>query len=197
MAEGSFERAIALIDAANALDPNVFVREDDTRRPKELAHAEMLTAWVMSLRPDASEEALLAARGQHIRRWEHPRSSFPEGRAGYLRWRTALYRFHADTTAALLREAGYGDEAVARVASLIRKEGLGTDPDAQVIEDGLCLVFLETQLAEFANRTDHEKMVNILRRTWRKMSPAARDEALKLAFAEPEHALIREALGEG
>jgi len=191
-----FEAAIALIDDANALDPTTLTVGGEPR-PKELVHAGMLTAWVTRLRPNPSEAVLLAARGQHIRRWEHPRSSFPEGRRGYLRWRTTLYDFHATTTAALLRESGYDVETIARVTSLIRKEGLGTDPDAQVIEDGLCLVFLETQLAELSNKTDRDKMLNILRRTWRKMSPAARDEALKLTFAPAEHALIREALGEG
>lgn len=189
-----FERAIALIDAANAADPTT-ITVGEVRGPKELVHSEMLTRWVRELAPEPSEALLLAARGQHIRRWEHPRSSYPEGRRGYLRWRTGLYTFHAETTAALLREAGYDDATIARVSAVIRKQGLGHDPEVQVIEDGLCLVFLETQLAALAGRTDREKMLDILRKTWRKMSPAAHKHALALTFAPEEHALIREALG--
>ena len=109
--------------------------------------------------------------------------------------RTGLYTFHAETTAALLREAGYDDATIARVSAVIRKQGLGHDPEVQVIEDGLCLVFLETQLAALAGRTDREKMLDILRKTWRKMSPAAHKHALALTFAPEEHSLIREALG--
>lgn len=189
-----FERAIALIDAANAADPTT-ITVGEVRGPKELVHSEMLTRWVRELAPEPSEALLLAARGQHIRRWEHPRSSYPEGRRGYLRWRTGLYTFHAETTAALLREAGYDDATIARVSAVIRKQGLGHDPEVQVIEDGLCLVFLETQLAALAGRTDREKMLDILRKTWRKMSPAAHKHALALTFAPEEHSLIREALG--
>lgn len=188
-----FAAAVALIDAANAADPNR-IRHGGDEGPKELLHAEMLTWWVERLRPDAPEAVRLAARGQHIRRWEHPRSGYPTGRSGYLRWRRELYDFHAETTARLLEQAGYGGELVARVGQIIRKQGLGHDPDVQVIEDGLCLVFLETQLDELAGRLDREKMLNILRKTWRKMSPTAREKALELTFEPGERALIAEAL---
>jgi hypothetical protein len=190
-----YDRAIAAIDAANGSDPNT-ITVGDVAGPKELVHSEMLTRWVRTLIAQPSEALLLAARGQHIRRWEHPRSEFPEGRGGYLRWRTSLYAFHADTTASILRDAGYDDSLIARVSAIIRKQGLGRDPEVQAIEDGLCLVFLETQLAELAGRTDREKMIDILRKSWRKMSPAAHAHALNLAFAPEEHALITEALGQ-
>ena len=157
-------------------------------------HAELMTAWVRRLRPDASEALLLAARAQHIRRWESPRSSFPEGRTGYLRWRTQLYRFHADTAAALLREAGYGEDVAGRVGALIRKELLGRDPDAQAIEDALCLVFLELQLGDVAGKMDREKLITVLRKTWTKMSPDARRLALELALPEAERELVAAAL---
>jgi hypothetical protein len=192
-ANDRFQRVIALIDAANAADPTTITAGEVTG-PKELVHSEMLTRWVRELLPRASEAVLLAARGQHLRRWEHPRSSYPEGRGGYLRWRTGLYVFHAEQTAALLREGGYDDATIARVSSIIRKQGLGRDPEVQAIEDGLCLVFLETQLAELAGRTDRDKMLDILCKTWRKMSPAAHEHALTLTFAPEEHALITEAL---
>lgn len=188
-----FERAIALIDAANAEDPNR-IRYNDEDGPKELIHSELLTRWVKTLQPGASEAVLLAARAQHIRRWMHPRSEYPEGRTGYLRWRTGLYKFHAEQAAQLLREAGYDEAAIARTGQVIRKEGLGRDPEVQAIEDGLCLVFLETQLDELAGRLDREKMLDILRKTWKKMSPAAQQLALELTFAPDERALISEAL---
>jgi hypothetical protein len=188
-----FQRAIALIDTANAADPAT-ITVGEVTGPKELVHSEMLTRWVRELTPKPSEAVLLAARGQHIRRWEHPRSSYPEGRRGYLRWRTGLYAFHAEQTAALLRQAGYDDATLARVSFIIRKQGLGRDSEVQAIEDGLCLVFLETQLGELAGRTDRDKMLEILRKTWRKMSPAAHQHALALTFAPEEHALIRAAL---
>lgn len=188
-----FAKAIALIDAANAADTTV-MRYGGADHPKELLHAELLTRWVETLRPDGPETLRLAARGQHIRRWEHPRSVYPEGRTGYLRWRTGLYTFHAEETAQLLKEAGYDDETVARVTQIIRKQGLGRDPDVQAIEDGLCLVFLETQLDELAGKVAREKMVTILRKTWKKMSEPARELALALTFEPDERALIAEAL---
>ena len=191
-----FERAIALIDAANAKDPNV-IRYNDGDGPRELIHAELLTRWVRALLPSATEPVLLAARGQHIRRWMHPRSEYPEGRTGYLRWRTGLYTFHAEETAGILRQVGYDEAAIIRAGEIIRKEGLGRDPEVQAIEDGLCLVFLETQLDELAGRLDRDKMIVILRKTWKKMSPAARQFALELTFEPAERALISEALADG
>ena len=188
-----FARAIALIDAANAADP-IAMHYGGTDRPKELLHAELLTRWVDTLRPDAPEALRLAARGQHIRRWEHPRSAYPDGRSGYLRWRTGLYTFHAEETAKLLKQSGYEDETVARVSGIIRKQGLGRDPDVQAIEDGLCLVFLETQLDELAGKLDRQKMLTVLRKTWKKMSPVARQLALELTFGPDERDLIAEAL---
>ena len=193
MNDALFEKAISAIDAANAVDPTL-VPTPDGPRPKELVHAELMTAWVRRLRPAASEALLLAARAQHIRRWESPRSSFPEGRTCYLRWRTQLYRFHADTAAALLREAGYGEDVAGRVGALIRKELLGRDPDAQAIEDALCLVFLELQLGDVAGKMDREKLITVLRKTWTKMSPDARGLALELALPEAERELVAAAL---
>ena len=193
MNDALLEKAISAIDAANAVDPTLIATPAGPR-PKELVHAELMTAWVRRLRPDASEALLLAARAQHIRRWESPRSSFPEGRTGYLRWRTQLYRFHAETAAAILREAGYGEDVAGRVSALIRKELLGRDPDAQAIEDALCLVFLELQLGEVAGKMDREKLIAVLRKTWTKMSPDARRLALELALPEAERALVAAAL---
>ena len=171
-----FERALAFIDTANADDPNTLTVHG-VSRPKELAHAEMLSAWVAELRPDASEPLLLAARAHHIRRWERPRADYPEGRGGYLRWRIEAEAFHALVAGQLMERAGYEPATIERVGELIRKIGLGRDDEVQVLEDGLCLVFLETQLDEVSGRIEPEKMAGILERVWKKMSPPARELA--------------------
>ncbi len=193
MNETRYANAIAAIDAANAADPNLLPTPSGPR-PKELVHAELMTAWIERLRPGAPEALLLAARAQHIRRWESPRTSQAEGRTGYLRWRTELARFHAATAGAILRDAGYDEELVARVGTLIRKELLGRDHDAQALEDALCLVFLELQLGEIAGRMEREKLVAVLQKTWNKMSPRARELALELALPPVERELVAAAL---
>jgi len=192
--EARFRGAIAAIDAANGEDPNRLVVRGETR-PKELAHAELLTEWVLRLRPDASEALLLAARAHHIERWRVPRSSYPDGRQGYLSWRRALHDLHAERAAEILRAAGYDAASIDRTRRIIRKERLKTDPEAQTLEDGLCLVFLETQLDLDWERIDDEKMVAVLRKTWRKMSAAGRDAALALRLGERAERLVRRALG--
>lgn len=190
-----FERAIAAIDAANAADPNTLVVGGEAR-PKELAHAEMVTEWVRRLRPDASEALLLAARAHHLRRWAVPRSAYPEGRAGYLRWRRDLHERHAAEAGEILRGAGYDEATIARVGAIIRKRNLSSDPEVQALEDALCLVFLETQFADLAARTERAKMVDIVRKTAKKMSPEGIRHAVALAAAlgEAERAILEEAL---
>lgn len=176
---GRFERAIELIDEANSADPTTLM-VDGQPRPKELAHAEIVTEWVRRLRPDADEALLLAARAHHIRRWKVPRSSYPEGRKAYLRWRAGLQKFHAGEAEAILRECGYDAGIIERVRQLIQKHRLGRDPDVQALEDALCLAFLETQLTALIEQLPEETMVNVLRKTWKKMSEEARECALAL-----------------
>jgi hypothetical protein len=189
-----FQRAIVAIDAANADDPNLLETAKGPR-PKELVHAELLTDWVRRLQPEASEPLLLAARAHHIRRWVTPRSSYPKGRSGYLKWRRDLHRFHADEVARILAQAGYEAEVVSRVRQIVRKERLTLDPEVQTLEDALCLVFLQLQLDETAGRVaDDEKMVDVLRKSWRKMSPAGREFALGLDLSEEGRELVRRAL---
>ena len=190
--EDRFKAAIAAIDAANADDPNTLL-VDDRERPKELAHAEMLTEWVKRLRPEAGEELLLAARAHHIRRWESPRSGYPAGRNGYLRWRRELGAFHAEQTRAILLEVGYDEAAVTRVSEIVQKRKLGRDPEVQAFEDGLCLVFLETQFDDLAARTERPKMVEIVRKTVRKMSEAGRQAAGGVELSEGGSAIVEEA----
>ena len=164
-----FERAVAAIDGANAHDPTTITVRDRTG-PKEVVHAELVSEWVRDLQPNASETLLLAARGHHLRRWTSPRSSYPAGRAGYLRWRRDLHQQHARELGELLTDAGYDEATVARVQAIVRKEGLGQDPEVQVFEDALCLVFLETQLADVAARLEPDTLVRVLEKTAKKMS---------------------------
>jgi hypothetical protein len=191
-----FERAVAAIDAANAADPNVLV-VGGVGRPKELAHAEMVSTWVRRLTPDASEALLLAARGHHLRRWAVPRASFPAGRTGYLRWRREQHHRHAEELATILTDCGYDDAVISRVAAIVRKEGLGRDPEVQALEDALCLVFLETQLGDVAERLDADKLVSVLAKTAKKMSPAALAHAARLALDPAGAALLQRALAGG
>jgi hypothetical protein len=188
-----FARAIAAIDEANAADPHrVLIRGEE--RPKELAHAALVTDWVERLSPDASEALLLAARAHHLRRWSIPRTTYPEGRSGYLRWRKALHEQHAREVAEILVEAGYDEPTVARVQDLVRKRGLGRDPEVQVLEDALCLVFAETQLLDLAQRVDDEKMVDVIRKTLVKMSPQAIELAAELDLPAAAKDLLARAL---
>jgi len=189
-----FERAIASFDRANAGDP-VSIDVDGRLRPRELVQAERLSAWVDRLRPDASEALRLAARCQHIRRWETPRSTYPEGRIGYLEWRKALSRFHADRASEILRDVGYDEETIERVRTINHKRGIKQDRDVQTIEDALCLVFLEHEFDDFAAKHPREKVVDIVQKTWRKMSEAGHTRALELALSPSTLALVREALG--
>jgi hypothetical protein len=187
-------RALAAIDAANADDPSRIVVRG-AQRPKELAHAELASAWIARLVPDASEALRLAARAHHVRRWEIPRTRFPADRVGYHRWRTTLQEHHARIVGEILREQGYDDATRDRVQDLVRKRGLGRDPEVQALEDALCLVFLETQLAEIASRMPDEKLLDVLRKTLRKMSPAAKALASGLELGARERDLLERALG--
>jgi len=185
-----FAAAIARFDEENSCDPN-----QETGRPRELLYAERLTDWVLKLKPEVSEALRLAARCQHICRWQSPRENYPMTRAGYLKWRADLKKFHADKSGAILREVGYDDETVRRVQDLNLKKNFPADAECRVLEDALCLVFLEFQFAALAAKSDDEKMINALRKSWEKMTAAARAEALKLNCGERERRLIATALG--
>jgi hypothetical protein len=189
-----FLAAIARFDAANARDPNTTI-VNGSPQPKELIYAKRMTEWLDRLEPNASEPVQLAARAQHLMRWSIPRSAYPMDRPGYLKWRTTLYDFHAEKAAEILREVGYDDQTIGRVRSLIRKEKIKTDPQMQLLEDVICLVFLENYFAEFAADHDEEKLIRILRRTWAKMSPRGHEAALGIEMPERERSLIQRALG--
>ena len=188
-----FAEAIRRFDAENSLDPNTEI-VNGQNHPRELLYARWLTDWVLKLSPDASELLRLAARCQHICRWEIPRNSYPMDKPGYLRWRADLKKFHADKSGRILREVGYDEATVQRVQELNLKKNFPSDREVCVLEDALCLVFLERQLAPLAAKSDDEKMINALQKSWKKMTAAARDEALKLNYAPRERALIEKAL---
>jgi hypothetical protein len=193
-ASDRFTTTIRAIDAANADDPNRLVT-DGSLRPKELVHSELVTAWVRRLYPDAGEALLLAARGHHFRRWEVPRASYPTGRAGYLKWRRDLHQRHAEQLGELLAAHDYDDATIDRVGALVRKTGLGKgDAEMQALEDAMCLVFLETQLTDIAARLDEDKLVDVLAKTAKKMSPTALGHAGALPLDDRGRALLVRAL---
>jgi len=190
-----FDRAIALFDAANAEDPN-----RDQGQPKELLYAMRMTEMIGRYAPEASEAARLAVRAQHIRRWTVPRSNYPMTREGYLAWRTGLYKFHADTAGELMRQAGYDEGMIGQVRAAVGKRGLKVNPDTQMLEDVTDLVFIEHYLLGFAQGKpdyDEAKWLDIIRKTWRKMSERARVFATGggIRLPEPLMALILKAIG--
>ena len=190
----AFAHARALIDAAHSADP---ARSADGR-PAELVYADRLEAWVVRLVPDASPLLRLAARSQHLERWSVPRASFPEGRAGYLAWRRSLYTKQSERARALLLAAGVIAADAAEVATWVSKTGLKTNAGTQALEDAACLVFLENEIGAFAaQHTEYprEKFVDILRKTWRKMSPAAQQAARALELPAGIRNLVHEAVG--
>jgi hypothetical protein len=189
-----FNRAMARFDAANGDDPNTEVYEG-RRYPKELLYAQRMSAWLDKLAPDAPEALQLAARAQHIRRWAIPRSSYALGRTGYLQWRSALGKFHAETAGAILREVGYDEQIIGEVQSLLRKERLKLNPSTQLLEDAACLVFLEHYFADFAPLHEEAKVIEIVRKTWKKMSPRAHEAAGSLILVPAAQALVAKALG--
>ncbi len=184
-----FAAAIARFDAENSRDPN-----SENGQPRELLYAERLTNWVLKLAPAASEPLRIAARCQHICRWQSPRENYPMTKPGYLKWRADLKKFHAEKSGAILREVGYDDDTIRRVQDLNLKKNFPADPEVRVLEDALCLVFLEFQFAALAAKSDDEKMVNAVKKSWDKMTEAARAEALKLNYSEREKQLIGRAL---
>jgi hypothetical protein len=189
-----FEAALRRFDQENARDPNTEL-VDGAPQPRELVYARWLTEWVLRLCPEASEPLRLAARCQHLCRWQIPRSTYPMTRAGYLQWREALKKFHAQKAGEILRAVGYDEATIRRVEELNLKKHFPHDPETRVLEDALCLVFLERQLADLAARTPEDKLINALRKSWEKMTPAARAEALKLPLGPREKALLQKALG--
>jgi hypothetical protein len=193
MNDDKIGRAIEAIDRANAEDPNREIFEG-MEYPKESLYSRRMTDWLERLDPAPSAARRIAARAQHIRRWTVPREEYPEGREGYLKWRSFLYRFHAEQVGDILRDIGYEDEFVAQVKRMVGKQGVKRDPDVQLLEDVACLVFLEYYFPEFAAKYEEDKLIDILRKTWKKMSEQGHAAALQIPLPEDLQALVGKAL---
>lgn len=194
MSNDPLNKAIELIDRANSEDPSREIWQGE-EVPKELLYSRHMSRWLAKLDPAPSAARQLAARAQHIRRWTVPREDYPEGREGYLRWRKFLYRFHADQAAAILREAGYDAATIEAVRQMIGKEGIKRNADVQLIEDVACLVFLEHYFPPFAEKYDEDKLIDIVRKTWKKMSEQGQQAALGLQLPEGLGRVVAKALG--
>jgi hypothetical protein len=185
-----YEAAAAAIDAANAVDPNIV---DVRGQPVALAliHGQLAAEWIGQLVDEPDEPLLLAARAHHLRRWELRRDTYPLGRAGYLRWRRDQKSRHADDVAAVLRPLGYTPTEIERVQRLIRRESVD---GAQAVEDAACLVFIETQLGSFSTRIDHDLLIEVIRKTSRKMSSRGLELVASIPLGDNERAVLSEAL---
>lgn len=196
--QSAFDKSMALIDAANSEDPN---RETADGRdwPKELLYSHRMSDMLQRYAPDADEAVQLAIRAQHIQRWKSPRDAYPMDRIGYLQWRKDLYKIQAQTAADLLVQAGYGDDVISRVRQAVAKERIKENPDTQLLEDVTDLVFIEHYMLAFAGKHpeyDEEKWLDIIRKTWKKMSDRAQQFALSgsIRLPEPLVPLIRKAV---
>ncbi|NRS90547.1 hypothetical protein HNQ02_003492 [Flavobacterium sp. 7E] len=194
MTKTPFYTASELIDAENAQDPNSELFESKSY-PKELLYSKRMYTQLMEFYPEASEEVQIASKAQHICRWKIARNSYPMDRLGYLTWRGELKKFHAGTTASILEKVGYDAAFITRVSFLIEKKQLKKDEETQLLEDVICLVFLEFYLDPFVQKHDREKMKNIILKTWSKMSDKGHQEALKINYSATNLQLIKESLG--
>ena len=194
--ENKLECVFKLIDDANRLDPN---REPDTNGinvAKELLYSQRMSQSLDSFCPHASDLLKIAARAQHIERWTSPRSDFPAGRTGYKKWRSMLYLYHANRAAELANEAGYSEDETQRIKYLVQKRGLKKDEESQTLEDVVCLVFLEHYLEDFIAKHDDVKLIDIIQKTWSKMSEKAHQFALQMQYSDKASALIHRALAD-
>lgn len=196
--QSSFDKAIALVDAANSEDPNQETVDGKTW-PKELLYSHRMSDMLGRFAPNADEVMKLAIRAQHIQRWKTPRDAYPMDRIGYLQWRKGLYKFHAQTASDLMAQAGYARDAIDRASQAIAKKSIKENPDTQLLEDVTDLVFIEHYMLEFAGKHpeyDEEKWLDIVRKTWKKMSDDAHRFALSggITLPEPLIPLIQKAV---
>lgn len=191
-----FLQSLKDIDAINAEDPHL-EKKDGQTFPKELLYSQRMTQMLNEFEPNVSEVLRLAARAQHIKRWSISRDSFPMDRKGYLQWRTQLKKFHGELTGSIMAKNGYSTEEISRVDDLLNKRGLKTDVEAQTLEDVACLVFLKHYFDDFLTQHDEEKLVNILQKTWKKMSEKGQQTALSLDLSPQATALVKKAIAQG
>lgn len=188
-----FQQACDRFDALNSQDPNQEIVNGITY-PKEVLYAQRMSQTLNSFETNASEALQLSARCQHLCRWEIPRNTYPTGRKGYNQWRSKLRTFHAEKAGEVLTQVGYEAEIIDKVQFLVLKKQLKRNAETQILEDVICLVFLEHYFAKFAEGHEAEKVVDILRKTWKKMSKKGQEAALKLPFENEAKNLIEKAL---
>ena len=198
MTQQAFDKAVSLMDAANSEDPNIETA-DGKEWPKELLYSHRMSDMLERYKPEADDVAKLAIRGQHIQRWKSPRDAYPMNRQGYYQWRTNLYKFHADTVAALMAQAGYNEKSLERVKKAVGKHALKVNADTQLLEDVASLVFIEHYMLAFAEKHpeyDEEKWIDIISKTWKKMSADAHEFALagNIKLPEPLIPLIQKSV---
>ncbi|MCK4705807.1 MAG: DUF4202 domain-containing protein [Gammaproteobacteria bacterium] len=201
MSDITFEKARTLIDQANSEDPNKVIDSENKEWPKELLYSHHMSDMLQLFAPDTDDAMKLAIQAQHIQRWKSARSDYPMDRKGYHQWRTALYTFHAETLAALMKQAGYDEASLDRVKQAVGKKALKKNPDTQLVENIAALVFIEHYMLEFASKHpeyDEEKWIDIIQKTWRKMSKPAQQFALSGSIKLPESLipLIQKALSD-
>ena len=199
MTQQAFEEAVVLMDAANTEDPNTDVDLDAKEWPKELLYSHRMADMIERYKPEADHVNQLAVRGQHIQRWKSPRDAFPMDRKGYHQWRKQLYTFHATTTADLMEKAGFDEVSLERVRQSIGKIGIKVNPDTQLLEDIAGLVFIEHYMLAFAEKHPEyteEKWIDIIQKTWNKMSDDAHKYSLsgELKLPEPLIPLIQKSI---
>ncbi|MCM8525831.1 MAG: DUF4202 domain-containing protein [Lentisphaeraceae bacterium] len=187
------ENTLKAIDAMHAQDPEKELVNGETR-PAELVYAERMTQWLNTLSANPGEEVQIAVRSQHLCRWEIPRSDYPMDKPGYFKWRTDLGKLHADKAAEAMTANGYDEETIEQTKKIIRKQNLKTSTEAQLMEDCACLVFIETGFLDFAAKYPEEKVIDIVQKTWKKMSEGAHEAALKLSLPDKALTLIQKAL---
>jgi len=195
MQDEKFTRAIEAFDAYNSKDPNLEV-DNGKPYPKELLYAMRMSQRLNAFAPEAPDYLQLAARCQHIGRWEIPRSKYPMDRQGYLKWRNELKRHHATIAEGILGECGYDANTLDVVKFLLLKKQLHVNPDTQLLEDVVCLVFLEHYLDDFSAKHEEDKIVDILKKTLKKMSPRAVQEAPGVVRTDAMRELLEKAVGE-
>ena len=178
-AQSRLQQLLDRIDDLNRQDPNL-EQVDQQNLPKALVYGHRMSSMLAEFAPGASEELQIAARAQHIERWRIPRNDYPMNRPGYLKRRRELGQFHADRTCTLMNDFGYGQESLATVAKLLTKQGIKQDEQVQILEDIVCLVFVNYYITDFAANQEPDKLANIIRKTWAKMSAQGQAKLLTL-----------------
>ena len=188
-----FETAIALIDKKNEEDPNTY-QVAGFDYPKELLYSQRMTRKLLQFEPNASKALQIAARAQHICRWQIARNEYPMDRVGYLKWRENLKKMHANTTSEILQQVGFDEQFQDRVKKIILKKLIKKNEESQALEDVICLVFLDYYFDEFAAKHSDEKIIDILQKTWVKMSDKGHEAALQLPYSDKGLALVQKAI---